>query len=90
MMKAIRTELCTDILYGDGKKVYDLPITKIKFSDDIIGIESCWELSDEELKDIIKTKRIYFLCISESHPPIALSTKSFALNPLEIKKDEKK
>jgi hypothetical protein len=87
-MKPIKTELCTDIIYGDGKNI--LPVTKIKFNDDIIGIESCCKLSDEELKDIIKTKRIYFLYISETHPPIALSTKTFASNPLEIKKDEKK
>mgnify|MGYP001095557830 CR=1 FL=1 len=36
---------------------------------------SCWELSDEEIKEIIETKRIWLAVMSgNSQPPVWLST----------------
>lgn len=33
------------------------------------GIESIWELSDEEVWDLIKSKRLMLLVVSNSAPP---------------------
>jgi len=33
-------------------------------------VVSCWELSDEELAEVIRTKRIYFQALGRTHPPI--------------------
>lgn len=63
-MKPIKYEYCNDVLKA--------PIGK----DGVTGVESCWQLSDEELEEIKLTKRIYFIAIAETHPPILLTSKS--------------
>lgn len=78
-MKPIKYEYCNDILkapIGKEDKVTDLPITRVQFEDGVTGVESCWQLSDEELEEIKLTKRIYFIAIAETHPPILLTSKS--------------
>lgn len=36
---------------------------------------SSWELSEEDVQQILKTKRMYIAVLSDIHPPIALSAK---------------
>lgn len=77
-MKAIEWEATTGVLKAPkgSDNVYDLPITNIKFSDGICGVESCWELSDEEIEILLKTKRIYLCVLGNTHPPLSISVKS--------------
>lgn len=35
---------------------------------------SCWELTDDEVVDILKTKKVYLTCFGTKHPPVAIST----------------
>lgn len=55
---------------------YDLPGTKYKYSDGVPAIETCWELSDEELKKIKKTKKIYIQQEGQTLAPMAVSANS--------------
>lgn len=78
-MKPITTEHTNSVLKvpeGQEKEVMDLPITRLKFGDGTRAVESCWELSKEELEEVKKTGRIHFTCIGNTHPPILLTTKS--------------
>lgn len=54
----------------------DLPITRFKFDDGGQGVESCWQLTEEELEKIKETGKVYFICVGVTHPPIMLSTES--------------
>jgi hypothetical protein len=78
-MKAIRTDKSNDTLKAppDSENVYDLPITRIVFEDGVNAVESCWEISPEEMEIILKTKKIYFTCFGVTHPPIILKAESF-------------
>lgn len=51
-MKPVITETTNTFLKAplENPEVIDLPITRFKFDNGTIGIESCWELSEEELK----------------------------------------
>ena len=75
-MKAIRAKSANTILLGNGQDVFDLPVTGIDFEDGTMGIESCWELNKEDIEEINKTGRVYLLCLSNTHPPIALAVYS--------------
>jgi len=78
-MKPIETEHTNSILKappGQENEVMDLPITRLQFDDDLSGVESCWELSKEELDEVTRTGRVYFTCMGDTHPPILLTTKS--------------
>lgn len=77
-MKPIKTENSNSILRAPegSENVDDLPITRLEFTDGTRAVESCWELSEEELEIIKKTGRVYFLAIGVTHPPILLSAKS--------------
>ena len=59
---------------------FDLPGTRYKYSDETPAIETCWELSEEELKKIIKTKKIYIQQEGETLPPMAVSVNSVLAN----------
>lgn len=74
-MKPIKTESTNCILKGiEG--VQDLPVTRLEYTDGVQAVESCWELSEEDKKKIAETGKIYLLCLSNTHPPIWLNTKS--------------
>lgn len=78
-MEPVKTKFTTFILKapkGKENEVIDLPIARFKDKKNNDLVESCWKLSDEEIKTIIKTKRIYFACWGVSHPPMLLQTKS--------------
>jgi hypothetical protein len=70
-MKAIKTESTNTVLLGNSENVFDLPVTGVDFEDGTVGVESCWELNKEEIEEVIKTGRVYLLCLSNTHPPIA-------------------
>lgn len=77
-MKPVKTKNTNSILKApkDSENVIDLPITRLKYNDGQNAVESCWELSEDELQKIIETKKIYFVCMGVTHPPILLSTES--------------
>lgn len=77
-MKPIKTKNTNSILKAPkgSDNVDDLPVTRLEFEDGIHGVESCWQLSKEELEIIKKTGKVYFLAIGDTHPPILLSAES--------------
>lgn len=77
-MKPVKTKNTNSILRAPegSEDVVDLPITRLKYEDGSNAVESCWELSEDELQKIIETKKVYFVCTGVTHPPILLSSKS--------------
>ena len=61
---------------GQEDSVIDLLITRLKYQDGSEAVESCWQLSKEELEEVNKSGKIYFVCMGSTHPPILLSSKS--------------
>lgn len=73
-MKPILTDTSNLVLKGPkGSDVMDLPVTLITYGDGQKGVESCWQLSPEELEEVKRTGNIYFICMAPTHPPICLS-----------------
>lgn len=72
-MKPIKTNSTNGVLRGSGD-VADLHVTNLRYGDGSEVVESCWELSDEEVQTIARTKRVYFLCLGNTHPPMMLKT----------------
>ncbi len=56
--------------------VAQLPVARTCHDDGTPAIISCFELSDDELADLVKTKRLWVGIMGHSMPPIALLTKS--------------
>lgn len=76
-MKPVNTETTNAILKGtEGSGVIDLPITRLQGPNGEPMVESCWELSEEELKEVINGEKVYFLCMGHTHPPILISSSS--------------
>ncbi|WP_143314211.1 hypothetical protein [Clostridium sp. HBUAS56017] len=77
-MKPVKTENTNSILKAPkgSNDVIDLPITRLNYGDGSKAVESCWQLSEKELELVMKTGKIYFVCMGVTHPPILLSTKS--------------
>lgn len=74
-MKPVKTEKSISVLKGYGE-VADLPIIRLEFDDGSHAVESCWQLSKEELEKVKETGKVYFVCMGDTHPPILLSAKS--------------
>jgi hypothetical protein len=64
------------ILKGNGDNVVDLHVTRMTFSDNVPGVESCWKCSWKERIEILLRGRVYFLALAKTHPPICLSTRA--------------
>ncbi|MGL5153108.1 MAG: hypothetical protein ACRC7N_21315 [Clostridium sp.] len=76
-MKPVNTETTNSILKGpEGSGVIDLPITRLQGSNGEAVVESCWELSEKELEEVVRSRRVYFMCLGATHPPILISTSS--------------
>lgn len=78
-MKAIVTEHTNSVLMAPENQkdeVADLPIARVQFQDGTRAVESCWELSKEEIEEVKRTGRVYFVCMGDTHPPIVLRNKS--------------
>lgn len=70
-MKPIETEMTNCVYTLEGCQ--DLPATNF-LSNVGKGVEVCFEVSDEELEKIKKTKRVYLDILGRSVPPICLNT----------------
>lgn len=68
-MKPIQTNTTNCIASADGCE--DLPLTRF-----VGGYETCWKLSEEELKEVQKTGKIYISILSETIPPMAVTTET--------------
>lgn len=77
-MQPVKTENTNAILKApnQGTNVVDLPITRLEFNEGTPAVESCWELSREELEIVNRTGKVYFVCMGNTHPPILLSAES--------------
>lgn len=73
-MKPIKTEHSNVVFVKEG--CLDLPGTAYKYADGTPGVETCWELSPEELEQVKKTGRVYLYTVGEGVPPMFLSVKS--------------
>ncbi len=51
---------------------YDLPVCKTQTHEGHPLFLSCWELSDAELAEIIKTRRVWLWTMSDSFPPTSI------------------
>jgi hypothetical protein len=76
-MIPVKTETTNCILKGTSPDVMDLPVTRYHTDDGIPAVQSCWQLSDDELQEVIKTGVIHFSIYGNTHPPICLSTTPF-------------
>ena len=76
-MIPVKTETTNCILKGSSPDVMDLPVTRYQWNDNTSAVQSCWQLSDEEIQEVIKTGKIYFSAWGNTHPPICLSTAPF-------------
>jgi hypothetical protein len=85
-MKPVKTKLTNTIFKRPD--CFDLPGTKYKYDDGTPAIETCWELSDEELEKVIKTKKIYVQQEGETLPPMALSVNSVLEDGEDINADD--
>lgn len=73
-MKPIITDRTNVMASGDGCE--DLPLTKTKDGE---FYESCWELSEEELKLVQTTRKIYVGIRSKDVYPMCVSTETMLL-----------
>lgn len=73
-MKAVKAEYANVVFTAEG--CYDLPATRCVSPDGKEEIETVWELSDEEVEQIRKEKKIYLYIFGRSMPPVCLQTQS--------------
>lgn len=86
-MKPIETETCNAIYTLKG--CHDLPVTKyINANNNEEGVESCWELTPEEIKQIQETGKLYLYIQGNAIPPVLLSTESMIFFKEEGEIDE--
>lgn len=74
MMKPIRTKTTNRTYTGKGCEA--LPATAVKFADGKVAVEACFELTDDEVKEIKRTGKIYITFTGETIIPFMLNTKS--------------
>lgn len=74
-MKPVETEYSNIIFVADG--CVDLPATICQNLDlNRQEIETVWELSDEEIQQITKGRRLYVYIVGNSVQPMAICTES--------------
>lgn len=78
-MQPIKTDYSNLMLTAEGCK--DLPATLCRTREGEDQIETVWELSDEELEQIIKDRRIYVYQYGRTVPAMALFTKTQLIFP---------
>ncbi len=54
----------------------DLPATVLQYGDGRQELETCWELTQEELATVQRTRKIYLIVVGREHPPVILSAHS--------------
>lgn len=74
-MKPIKTETTNAVYTLEGCN--DLPVTKyINEVNNEEGVESCWELTPDEIKQIQETGKVYLYIQGNVVPPVLLTTES--------------
>lgn len=74
-MKPVKTET-TNAVYTLAS-CHDLPVTKyINAATNEEGVESCWELTSDEIKQIQETGKVYLYIQGQHVPPVLLTTES--------------
>lgn len=74
-MKPVRTETTNAVYTLEGCN--DLPVTKYTNVDNREeGVESCWELTPEEIKQVQETGKVYLYIQGQIVPPVLLTTES--------------
>ncbi|MDF2524502.1 MAG: hypothetical protein K0R31_2143 [Clostridiales bacterium] len=73
-MKPIRSNTANRTYTGEG--CIPLPATAIQYSDGKIGTETCFELTDDELEQIKKSKRIYVTFAGQTIIPFMVHTET--------------
>lgn len=74
-MKPVKTEYSNIIFVADG--CGDLPATICQnLTLNRSEIETVWEPSDEEIKQIMESRRLYVYISGKSVPPMAICTES--------------
>ena len=74
-MKPVKTETTNAVYTLEGCN--DLPVTKyINVDNKEEGVESVWELTQEELEQVQKTGKIYLYIQGQIVPPVLLTTES--------------
>lgn len=87
-MKPVSTGTTNTVFIKKGCE--DLPATEFVLQEDkkTMGIETCWELDEDELEQLNKTKRIYLYISGKIVPPMYLTTESQILNVVEGGKND--
>lgn len=70
-MKPIKADYSNITYVAEG--CLDLPATIAKLPDGHEEVETVWELSDEEVEQIVKDRKIYLYIIGRSVPPLCLA-----------------
>lgn len=73
-MNAVRTETANAVFTKEG--CFDLPGTRYTYEDGTPGVETCWELTEEELEQVKKDRRIFVYMLGNTVPPMFLSVQS--------------
>lgn len=73
-MKPVKTDTTNTIFTAE--KCFDLPGTRYRYEDGSPGIETCWELTDEEIEEIAKNKCVFVYVLGETVPPMFVTSHS--------------
>ena len=73
-MKPVKTDYANALYRKDGS--LDLPGTAYRYDDGTPGVETCWELSPEELETVKKTGHIYLYTLGADVKPMLLTVES--------------
>lgn len=79
-MKPVRTDKTNRVYSAEGCE--DLPATVIEFTDNTTGVETCFELSPEEIEEVVKTGRIYITFEGHQIIPFLVNVSSFLESPV--------
>ena len=74
-MRPVKAEYSNITYTAEG--CFDLPAALCKNDDGTIDVETIWELSDAELEQVKKNRRIYLYIKGRQVPPVMLSTESY-------------
>ena len=74
-MKPIKTNTTNAVYKLEGCN--DLPVTQyINADNKEEGVESCWELTPDEIKQVQETGKVYLYIQGKHVPPVLLTTES--------------
>lgn len=66
-----------------GEDCYPLPVARVLFGDQP-ALVTAWELTEQEMTDVVKSGRIWVTLLGTAQPPISLATRCpYAAEPLD-------